>query len=141
MVVTGFYRTCVIDGVKDHSPAEYVRRSRVPNESPTLGLSHLQFEALITAARDSVNRFDFALIAMLRLLRLRIFETWKSTPRTSARNAEKVAEGCQRSTPITLAPASYRDWREAVARSFDAFADRAGQHNRSHRFRDYRSEG
>ena len=24
--VTGFYRTCVIDGVLDHSPADYVRR-------------------------------------------------------------------------------------------------------------------
>ncbi|MFQ6398996.1 hypothetical protein ACLMAJ_36860 [Nocardia sp. KC 131] len=33
-VVTGFYRTCVIDGVLEHSPAEYVRRPRVPNESP-----------------------------------------------------------------------------------------------------------
>ena len=77
-VVTGFYRPCVIDGVMDHSPAEYVRRPRVPNESPTLGLSHLQFEALLTAARDSANRFDFALVAMLGLLGLRIFETCKS---------------------------------------------------------------
>ncbi|GAJ86300.1 hypothetical protein NBRGN_108_00130, partial [Nocardia brasiliensis NBRC 14402] len=40
-VVTGFYRTCVIDGILEHSPAEYVRRPRVSNESPTLGLSHL----------------------------------------------------------------------------------------------------
>src|SRR5690242_3299672 len=29
-VVTGFYRTCVIDAVLDHSPAEYVRRLRFP---------------------------------------------------------------------------------------------------------------
>jgi site-specific recombinase XerD len=35
-VVTGFYRTCVIDGVLEHSPAEYVRRPTVPAESPTL---------------------------------------------------------------------------------------------------------
>ncbi len=42
-VVTGFYRTCVIDAVLEHSPAEYVRRPVVSNESPTLGLSHLQF--------------------------------------------------------------------------------------------------
>ncbi|WP_405164470.1 tyrosine-type recombinase/integrase [Nocardia sp. NBC_01499] len=68
----------VIDGVIDHSPAEYVRRPRVPNESPTLGLSHLQFEALLTAARDSVNPFDFALTAMLGLLGLRIFEACNS---------------------------------------------------------------
>ena len=74
-VVTGFYRTCVIDTVLEHSPAEYVRRLTVPNESPTLRLSHLQFEALLTAARESTNPFDFALVAMLGLLGLRVFET------------------------------------------------------------------
>jgi integrase/recombinase XerD len=57
-VVVGFYRTCVIDAILDHSPAEYVRRPSVPPESPTLGLSHLQFEAMITAARTSPNPFD-----------------------------------------------------------------------------------
>lgn len=49
-VVAGFCRTCVIDGVLDHSPADYVRRPTVPPESPTLGLTHLQFEAMLTAA-------------------------------------------------------------------------------------------
>ena len=44
-VVAGFYRTSVIDDVLQHSPAEYVRRPNVPAESPTLGLTHLQFEA------------------------------------------------------------------------------------------------
>ncbi|MGA6162561.1 tyrosine-type recombinase/integrase [Amycolatopsis magusensis] len=73
-VVTGFYRTCVIDTVLEHSPARYVRRPAVPNESPTLGLSHLQFEAPLTAARESINPFDFALVAMLGLLGLRVFE-------------------------------------------------------------------
>ena len=74
-VVAGFYRTCVIDGVLGHSPAEYVRRPTVPPESPTLGLTHLQFEALLTAARQSDNPFDFALVCLLGLLGLRIFET------------------------------------------------------------------
>ena len=73
-VVTGFYRTCVIDGVLEHSPADYVRRPNVPAESPTLGLTHLQFEALLTAARTSANPCDFALVTMLGLLGLRIFE-------------------------------------------------------------------
>lgn len=73
-VVIGFYRTCVIDTVLEHSPAEYVRRPVVPSESPTLGLSHLQFEALLSAARESANLFDFALVAMLGLLGLRVFE-------------------------------------------------------------------
>ncbi len=74
-VVAGFYRTCVIDSVLEHSPADYVRRPSVPPESPTLGLTHLQFEAILTAARESTNPFDFALVCLLGLLGLRIFET------------------------------------------------------------------
>jgi integrase/recombinase XerD len=73
-VVVGFYRVCVIDQIMPHSPADYVRRPSMPAESPTLGLGHLQFEALLTTARLSANRNDFALIAMLGLLGLRIFE-------------------------------------------------------------------
>jgi integrase/recombinase XerD len=73
-VLSGFSRTCVIDGILDHSPAEYVRRPHVPAESPTLGLSHLQFEAMLTTGRDSTNVNDFALVAMRGLLGLRIFE-------------------------------------------------------------------
>jgi integrase len=72
--MAGFYRTCVIDGILEHSPAEHVRRPPVPPESPTLGFTHLQFEALFTAARDSSNPCDFALVAMLGLLGLRILE-------------------------------------------------------------------
>jgi integrase/recombinase XerD len=73
-VVVGFFRVCVIDQILPYSPADYVRRPPVPADSPTLGLGHLQFEALITTARLSVNINDFALIAMLGLLGLRIFE-------------------------------------------------------------------
>jgi integrase len=47
----------------------------VPADSPTLGLGHPQFEALITTARPSANPNDFALVALLGLLGLRIFET------------------------------------------------------------------
>src|SRR3954452_3031678 len=35
--VAGFYRTCVIDGLLDHSPAEHVRRPKIDTESATLG--------------------------------------------------------------------------------------------------------
>src|SRR5689334_1793803 len=73
-IVAGFYRTCVIDGVLQHSPAEFVRRPTVPATSPTLGLSHLQFEAMLAAGRDSGNPNDFALVCLLGLLGLRISE-------------------------------------------------------------------
>ncbi|NAZ74306.1 tyrosine-type recombinase/integrase [Kineococcus sp. T13] len=73
-VVAGFYRTCVIDAVLEHSPADYVRRPNVPPESPTLGLSHLQLEAMLATSRDSANPCDFALVCLLGLLGLRIFE-------------------------------------------------------------------
>jgi integrase/recombinase XerD len=66
--VVGFYRTWVIDGVLEHSPAEYVRQPNVPAESPTLGLTHLQLEALLTAARTPAKRCDFALVTMLAVL-------------------------------------------------------------------------
>src|SRR3954453_19912944 len=72
--VTMFYRTCVIDGALEHSPADYVRRPHVPPESPTLGLSHLQLEALLAAGRDRANGYAFALVCLLGLLGLRVFE-------------------------------------------------------------------
>jgi site-specific recombinase XerD len=56
------------------SPADHVRRPNVPPESPTLGLTHLQFEAMLTAGKTAGNINDFALVAMLGLLGLRIFE-------------------------------------------------------------------
>ncbi|MBB3045600.1 site-specific recombinase XerD [Nocardioides soli] len=84
-VLVVFYRTCVIDGILQHSPADYVRRPPVPAESPTLGLGHLQFEAMLTRARDSANPNDFALVAMLGLLGLRIFEACGA-------NVENLAE-------------------------------------------------
>ena len=85
-VVAGFYRTCVIDDVLLHSPAEYVRRPNVPAEPPTLGLTHLQLEALLRCARESTNQFDFALVTMLGLLGLRISRPPAVTSKTSAKN-------------------------------------------------------
>ena len=55
LVVSGFCRTCVINLVLAQSPADYARRPNVPPESPTLCLSHLQFEALLTASRQAVD--------------------------------------------------------------------------------------
>ncbi|MCP9621937.1 tyrosine-type recombinase/integrase [Nocardia otitidiscaviarum] len=104
-VVAGFYRTCVIDGGLDRSPAEYVRRPRVSNESPTLGLSHLQFEALLCAARDSGNPPDFALVAMLGLLGLRISEACRcDIDDIGEEHGHRVLRTVGKGTKIALVP-------------------------------------
>src|SRR4051794_30193702 len=104
-VVAGFYRTCVIDGVLEHSPAEYVRRPTVPAESPTLGLTHLQFEALLTAARSSTNGCDLALVAMLGLLGLRIFEaTGSNIDDLGEEHGHRVLRVCGKGSKVVLVP-------------------------------------
>lgn len=122
-VVAGFYRTCVIDGVLEHSPAEYVRRPNVPPESPTLGLTHLQFEAMLTAARDSSNTYDFALVAMLGLLGLRIFEACGAhIADIGEERGHRVLRVHGKGDKVALVPLP-----PAVGRAIDrAVADRAG---------------
>jgi site-specific recombinase XerD len=122
-VVSGFYRTCVIDGVLEHSPAEHVRRPAVPPESPTLGFTHLQFEALLTAARDSTDPCNFALVAMLGLLGLRIFEaTGADITDLSEEHGHRVLRVCGKGTKVVLIPLP-----PAVGRAIDrASGDRTG---------------
>ena len=104
-VVAGFYRTCVIDGLLEHSPTEHVRRPTVPAESPTLGFTHLQFEALLTAARDSANPCDFALVAMLGLLGLRIFEaTGADIAGLGEEHGHRVLSVCGKGSKTVLIP-------------------------------------
>jgi integrase/recombinase XerD len=113
-VVTGFYRTAVIDAILEHSPAEYVRRPIVPPESPTLGLT-LQFEALLTTARTSTNPNDFALVAMLGLLGLRIFEaTGLTVGDLREEHGQRVLRVVGKGTRVVLVPL-----RPAVGRAVD----------------------
>ena len=121
-VAAGFYRTCVLDGVLEHSPAEHVRRPPVPAESPTLGFTHLQFEALLTAARDSATPCDFALVAMLGLLGLRIFEaTSADIADLGEEHGHRVLRVCGKGIKIVLVPLP-----PAVSRAIDrAVASRA----------------
>jgi len=120
-VVAGFYRTCVIDGVLEHSPAEYVRRPTVSPQSPTLGLSHLQFEAILAAARDSTNPGDFALVCLLGLLGLRIFEaTSLDITNLGEEHGHRVLRVIGKGHKIVLVPMP-----PAVARAVDrAIGDR-----------------
>jgi integrase/recombinase XerD len=104
-VAAGFYRTCVIDGIIERSPAEHVRRPVVAAESPTLGFTHLQFEALLTAARESPCSSDFALVAMLGLLGLRIFEaTGADIADLSDEHGHRVLRVCCKGTKVVLVP-------------------------------------
>ena len=120
-VAAGFYRTCVIDGLMEHSPAEHVRRSSVPTESPTLGFTHLQFEALLTTARESQDPCDFALVAMLGLLGLRIFEaTCADIADLGDEHGHRVLRVCGKGTKVVLIPLP-----PAVGRALDrAVGDR-----------------
>jgi site-specific recombinase XerD len=104
-VTAGFYRTCVIDGVLEHSAAEHVRRPTVPAESPILGFTHLQFEARLTAARESPQPCDFALVAMLGLLGLRIFEaTGTDIADLGEEHGHRVLRVCGKGSKIVLVP-------------------------------------
>jgi integrase/recombinase XerD len=104
-VVAGFYRTAVIDGDLDHSPAEHVRRPSVPPESPTLGFTHLQFEAMLTASRESASQCDFALVAMLGLPGLRIFEATRSNiADLGEEHGHRVLRICGKGTKVVLIP-------------------------------------
>jgi integrase/recombinase XerD len=102
--------------------AEHVRRPAVPAESPTLGFTHLQFEALLTAARESAKPCDFALVAMLGLIGLRIFEaTGADIADLGEEHGHRVLRVCGKGTKIVLVPLP-----PAVGRAIDrAIADRA----------------
>ena len=114
-VTAGFYRTCVIDGTMEHSPAGHVRRPAVPPGSPTLGFTRLQFEALLTAARDSANLCGFALVAMLGLLGFRIFEaTGAGIADLGGEHGHRVLRVCGKGTKIVLVPLP-----PAVSRAID----------------------
>ena len=71
--VAGFYRFAVIDGLIEHSPAEYVRRPKIDTESTTLGLDRMELGAFI-AQGAAAGPTDHALACLLGLLGLRVGE-------------------------------------------------------------------
>ena len=71
--VAGFYRFAVIDGLVEHSPAEFVRRPKIDTESTTLGLDRMELGVFI-AQGAAGSAVDHALACLLGLLGLRVSE-------------------------------------------------------------------
>jgi integrase len=87
----------------------FARRARPPSHGASgvthAGFTHLQFEALLTAARESPNPYDFALVAMLGLLGLRIFEaTGADIADLGEEHGHRVLRVCGKGTKIVLVP-------------------------------------
>ena len=78
-----------------------------PAESPTPGFTYLQFQALLTAARQSPNPCDFALVARPGLLGLRIFEA-TSADIAAVADASLLPLGATASARLALAWSSHR---------------------------------
>jgi site-specific recombinase XerD len=71
--LASFYRYAVEEGVLDRSPAVHIRRPRVSQDSPTLGLDRSELVRLLDAADDAGPR-DHALVCLLALCGLRVSE-------------------------------------------------------------------
>jgi len=121
-VTVWFYRTCVLDGVLEHSPAEHVRRPAVPAGSPTPGFTQLEFEALLTAAREPPNPGDAALVA---LLGLRIFEaTGANIADPGEEHGHRVLRVCGKGTKAVPEPLPRRSAGPSTRQPASETADR-----------------
>jgi integrase len=99
-----------------------MRRPPVTTLSPRLGLSHLQFEAMLSAARQSPNPNEFALVCLLGLLELRIMEaTGLDIDDLGEEHGHQVVRVLGKGNKVVLVPMP-----PAVARAVDrAIADAA----------------
>lgn len=71
--IAGFYAYCTVEGEIPKSPAAHVRRPRVSDESPRLGLDRHELARLLAAA-EAHGPEAYALICLLALNGLRVSE-------------------------------------------------------------------
>ena len=149
--VAGFYRFAVIDGLVEHSPAEFVRRPKIDTESTTLGLDRMELGAFI-AQGAAGSPVDHAVACLLGLLGLRVSEACgididdlgiqrghrtvtvlgkgsklaviPMPPRVA--RAVDMAAGERRSGPLLLAQSGLRLNRHAATRIVRRLAKKAG---------------
>jgi integrase len=80
-------------------------RTLRPAKIADIGSTHLQFEALFTAARESSNTCGFALVAMFGLLGLRIFEAiGADITDLGKEHGHRVLRVCGKGTEMVLIP-------------------------------------
>jgi integrase/recombinase XerD len=116
--VAGFYRFAVIDGIIEHSPAEYVRRPKVDTESPMSGLDRMELGAFI-AQGQAAGPVDHALACLLGLLGLRISEACNiNIEHLSQQRGHRTVTVLGKGAKLAVIPLPPR-----VARAVDAAAD------------------
>ena len=123
-VAAGFYRTCVIDGLLEHSPAEHVRRPAVQQRNrPPSGSLTGSSRPCSVRSRESSHPCDFALVAMLGLLGLRLFEaTGADIADLGEEHGHRVLRVCGKGTKVVLVPLP-----PAIGRAIDrAIGSRTG---------------
>ena len=69
-----FYRCCLGDRLITNSPAEFLRKPKVPRQSTTNALTRSELLAVLDTAQNSGNRQDHAFLAFLAFTGLRIGE-------------------------------------------------------------------
>lgn len=107
--IAGFYRYRVEEGSADRSPAAHVRRPKVSDESPTLGLSRDELAAVLAAGDRSASSVDLALVCLLALNGLRVSEAYEAdvSDRRCERGHQVLAITRKGDTPA-LAPLAAR---------------------------------
>jgi integrase/recombinase XerD len=96
--ISGLYSFAVVDGLVEHSPAEFVRRPKITTDSATLGRDRMELSAFI-ACGAAGGPMDHALACLLGLLGLRVSEACSIASRTWASSGVTAPSPCSARGP------------------------------------------